>query len=688
MGGTLANGTDTTEAFPIAQDAYGFSLHYFKNDYKAIGYTPQGTSVLGALSTNAAPLFNGNIAAMAVNIPKLGDEKVYNYHYDQLNRIVAMDVYNGLNVNNGTFTPISVNDYKERVSYDPNGNILTYTRNGDAARLSMDDLSYSYTANTNRLHKVIDAAADAAPGDYSKYGDIKQGQADDNYQYDDIGNLVTDNAESITNVTWNVYGKISSITKSGSLIKYVYDAAGNRIMKQTTAETTVYVRDASSNVMSVYNKPASGALVQSETHIYGSSRIGMATLRTTSDASETLSGGFEDGIKRIFTRGEKLFELSNHLGNVLAVVSDKRISVSLSGSIVDYYNTDVKSSNDYYSGGMPSPDRTYTSGGSYQFGFGGKRKENEMYGEANAYDFDARTYNTRLVRWFNVDPKVSKYPDHSPYSYSGNNPIAFVDKDGEDWIVATSTDKKTGVTTITITINAKVANNSSKPIDMEKLIKNIEANVEKLYSGTDASEKLVWKTNLNLQEFKVDKNNQSNLKTTDHFLEILDGDHFDGKTTAGFAQKGGLYVALNADYFNKEGTIGKIDQGSGIVYNTSIVAHELGHTGGLIHPWEFDENPNLNSVNGKTLEIPGQITEDSRNANLFLTFMGYSSKPPAGVVMDAEIPAKRPNPATVGQIKDIKLNADKGNLNGNNTISSTGKVLQKRRQKDFKQKHE
>jgi hypothetical protein len=30
---------------------------------------------------------------MAVNIPKLGPTNVYNYHYDQLNRLVAMDTY-------------------------------------------------------------------------------------------------------------------------------------------------------------------------------------------------------------------------------------------------------------------------------------------------------------------------------------------------------------------------------------------------------------------------------------------------------------------------------------------------------------------------------------------------------------------------------------------------------------------
>jgi hypothetical protein len=56
---------------------------------------------------------------MAVNIPKLGSAKVYSYGYNQLNRLVSMDAYDGLN-NANTFTPIALNDYKERISYDAN----------------------------------------------------------------------------------------------------------------------------------------------------------------------------------------------------------------------------------------------------------------------------------------------------------------------------------------------------------------------------------------------------------------------------------------------------------------------------------------------------------------------------------------------------------------------------------------
>jgi YD repeat-containing protein len=349
MGGTLVNGTDTTEAYPVTQDVYGFSLHYYNKDYRAIGFTPQATSVLGALTTNAAPLYNGNIAAMAVNIPRLSTTKLYNYHYDQLNRIVAMDTYNGLNPNAGTFTPASDTSYKERVSYDPNGNILKYLRNGDAGN-TMDSLTYKYYANTNQISQVRDNVS------ATKYTTDIDNQTANNYTYDAIGNMVSAASDSITNVNWNVYGKIATITKNARQIKYTYDASGNRIMKQTPADTTVYVRDATGNVMSVYYKPAGGNLIQSEMHLYGSSRLGMATQHLAPDTSVVLNGGFANGIKSIFTRGEKLFELSNHLGNVLATISDRRLQADTnSDGTVDSYKADIISANDYYPFGMLMP---------------------------------------------------------------------------------------------------------------------------------------------------------------------------------------------------------------------------------------------------------------------------------------------------------------------------------------------
>jgi RHS repeat-associated protein len=372
---------------------------------------------------------------MAVNIPKLGTSKVYNYHYDQLNRIVAMDVYNGLDVSAGTFVPVNnqLTDYKERISYDPNGNILSYLRNGDAARPSMDDLTYNYTLGTNRLHKVTDQALDASAADYSKYNDIKQGQADDNYEYDAIGNLTKDHFENL-DISWTAYGKIASISKPGGVTNFAYDAADNRILKVSPSGSTAYVRDGDGIVMSVYSQPSGGSFAQTEVHLYGSKRLGMVTTHSVSDAMIVLGCGFNNGTSRTFTRGEKLFELSNHLGNVLATVTDKKIAfpAAAPSTSIDHYEADLASAQDYYPFGMLQPGRKWNAGG-YRYGFNGKENDNDVKGEGNQQDYGMRIYDPRIGKFLSVDPLTCDYPDWSPYPFGMNRPIDGVDLDGGEW---------------------------------------------------------------------------------------------------------------------------------------------------------------------------------------------------------------------------------------------------------------
>ena len=45
--------------------------------------------------------------------------------------------------------------------------------------------------------------------------------------------------------------------------------------------------------------------------------------------------------------------------------------------------------------------------------------------------FGARYYNSEVVRWMSVDPKVGKYPSFSPYNYTANNPVLLFDPNGE-----------------------------------------------------------------------------------------------------------------------------------------------------------------------------------------------------------------------------------------------------------------
>ena len=127
--------------------------------------------------------------------------------------------------------------------------------------------------------------------------------------------------------------------------------------------------------------------------------------------------------------GKKQYELSNHLGNVLTVISDKKIPHSASGVTIDGYYADLQSATDYYAFGAPQYGRTYSSS-AFRYGFNGKEKDDETYGAGNEYDFGERMYDPRLGRWLSIDKFARKYPDMSPYSSFLNDPIYFKDGDG------------------------------------------------------------------------------------------------------------------------------------------------------------------------------------------------------------------------------------------------------------------
>lgn len=77
------------------------------------------------------------------------------------------------------------------------------------------------------------------------------------------------------------------------------------------------------------------------------------------------------------------------------------------------------------------PGRNYSSD-SYRFGFNGMPKDDEVHGATGtSYDFGARMHDPRVGRFLSLDPYASKFPGESPYLFAGDNPIFYLDKNGE-----------------------------------------------------------------------------------------------------------------------------------------------------------------------------------------------------------------------------------------------------------------
>ncbi|OFY69589.1 MAG: hypothetical protein A3G23_11170, partial [Bacteroidetes bacterium RIFCSPLOWO2_12_FULL_37_12] len=412
----------------FAVDAFGYSLGYYEDDAKTPefdgDYTPIGFDLKDATKDDAKKfflakkdnsvltarhdLFNGNISTMVTtltepdatkdgkSIPGTTIPQLTAYRYDQLNRLVNTDAFEGdeyLEQQNewksGGKKDLS---YHSEYTYDANGNIETLQRyawlwdDRDDGKLvkkavKMDELNYfyenlnnldhsnnKYLRNTNKLRYVTDGVTDK-----DLFGVDIDDQQKDNYAYDEIGNLRADISEEIANITWNVYGKISSIERTASSkksdIEFRYDASGNRIMKLVKSRNgqgidaenkwtyTHYVRDASGNIMATYDRSylntdnVKEQYRLSEHIIYGSSRLGEKTYPdkvlteiTHQEGADKVINITEEENLVVFNRilGLKRYEMVNHLGNVCVVISDRKVAVAttLNGNVFDHWKAD------------------------------------------------------------------------------------------------------------------------------------------------------------------------------------------------------------------------------------------------------------------------------------------------------------------------------------------------------------
>gem|GEM_PF-3444024 len=72
----------------------------------------------------------------------------------------------------------------------------------------------------------------------------------------------------------------------------------------------------------------------------------------------------------------------------------------------------------------------------YRFGFNGQQKDNEIAGVGNWQDFKFRGYDSRIGRFWSVDPLANKYPSSTDYGFAQNSPISGIDLEGLEYLNA------------------------------------------------------------------------------------------------------------------------------------------------------------------------------------------------------------------------------------------------------------
>jgi len=497
----------------------------------------------------------------------------YSFKYDGLNRLKAGIFFSRFDAS-AVVEPmptyyadgiVSGIGSEKEITYDKNGNILTLNRYGhhSGGTVLFDQLSYQY--NGNHLMRVIDANPNsflsgefcntAAPNLQNSY------DANGNLTFDvDRNMLLFYNDDNLpTNISFSNWAMTNGYRADGvKMSKSMYNAEGRTVLQE----------EYFGNLVLNFGKPV---------------RILHA-----------------DGVIELNASLQPTFYyyLKDHLGNIRAVVSPTATN-----------SVHIDQTSEYYPFGM-NISKNFTSTSINKYKYNGK-EEQEMPGRW--LDYGARMYDPQMGRFTTVDPLADhqKQIGISPYAYSANNPIRYIDPTGMIWE------------------DPKQAERLNKSINNR--IESIEKNSTKIQAQIDKgglSEKKIAKL-----EGKLAENSQK--------IELLNQSLSDIKSIGDAAETYKLTGPSSSD-----GIHGVVKGADGVIKiegsTTGLHIHEMRHVGQSIEAGGVKFNKNGKLLNAATTK------EEARNneVNAYQVQYSYDGSYPAGASSLKDI-----NGTTLMQIK-------------------------------------
>lgn len=364
--------------------------------------------------------YNGNISGIIWRSKGDGEKRKYDFGYDAANRILRADFTqetgNVWNTSAGLDFSMKMGDGVDpSTAYDENGNIKSMKHWGvkvlTGSSSLIDDLSYDYFTNSNKLKKVTDAiTADNKLGDFTD-----KNTAGDDYGYDVNGNLLADLNKKINgntgidqaavnggikynhlNLPFSITPKSDDNSQTKGVITYIYDATGNKLEKRVTENPTTTNGNQQKNTTTSYL----GSFIYENDNLqflgHEEGRVRYKAATTTSAEAYVYD-----------------YMIKDHLGNVRMVLTEEQqtdaypVASLESAKLTNeklYYNIPDGSSvrvNKNTVAGYPANDTTYTNPNDFiqQLSGNGTKIGSSIVLKVMAGD----KFNVRVSSWYRTN---------------------------------------------------------------------------------------------------------------------------------------------------------------------------------------------------------------------------------------------------------------------------------------------
>lgn len=508
-------GNETKQYYNYGLDRrlYYYSLMNSGNNYmlnNTYEYDPVGN--IKKIKNEAQVLPNG-----------MGGMYLFNYYYDTLNRLTGTDKENILVDGEGIPIPPTMNIPTSNtlsLEYNNAGGIANKTQHHEVnSQVNPENTynnEYGYISGTHMLERVVDALT----------GNL------DSFYYDYNGNVKIHETPSngARQYYWDEQDRMKAYFSpdNGIFQYYVYDDKGERTIKYNLlADAQLYQNgtlvdpgNLALDEFKIYPNPyvvvcSNGQYTKN--YFEGSNRFASrivdgidiftqsSTTKTQSSKNDTVKpdvgADFKAYLKKAGIENEVLSELSGKYTNPaqpgLYYLHGDHLGTAS-------FVTDETSESTQFFLNLPFGETMYEQqSGVYDNPY--KFNAKELDQETGLYYYGARYYNPKFSIWYGVDPLAEKYPSWSPYAYSGNNPINYIDPDGNFRLPANATKEERALYTAAIKTVKAVFRDSGFRKAFKERFKVDDKMIQTMLRDGDGPTVIMNESLLDLAHFKSDE---------------------------------------------------------------------------------------------------------------------------------------------------------------------------------------